>query len=176
MELIGIILMFHLLTLLTCQLTTSLVVIGLDNQVRIKSPNNQKAKPAHYLLDQNHTAAERLHAKHNNQHLPARTRGVCDIQIHWVPSHTNFKPNEKADEAAKQAALGESSPIKSLPAFLRKPIPLGISALHQESRAKILHRWKRCWKSSPWYQHIYHLNNSAPSKRWLDLVQSLNHK
>ena len=115
MELIGIILMFHLLTLLTCQLTTSSVVIGLDNQARIKSLNNQKAKPAHYWLDQIHTAADRLHAKQdclqrkqafqhakcNNQHLLARTRGVCDIQIHWVPGHTNFEPNKKADEAAK---------------------------------------------------------------------------
>ena len=157
MELIGIILAFHLLTLLACQLTTSSVVIGLDNQARIKSPNNQKAKPAHYLLDQIHMAAECLHARQdylhhkpvfqharcNNQHLLVKTRGVCNIQIHWVPGHTNFKPNEMADEATKCAVLGELSPVKDLPAFLHKPIPLGISALHQESQAKIQHRWKR---------------------------------
>ena len=163
MELIGIILTFHLLTLLACQLTSSSVVIGLNNQARIKFLSNQKAKPAHYLLDQIHMAAELLHAKqdqlqcklavqqarHKGQHLPVKTRGVCDIQIHWVPGHTNFEPNEKANEATKHAALGESSPTKDLSAFLCKPIPLGISALQQEAQAKTQQRWKRHWKTSP---------------------------
>ena len=108
-ELIGIILAFSLLTLLACQLTTSSVVIGPDNQATIKSLNNQRAKPAHFLLDQIHTAAEHLHseqdclhckpvfqcANHTNQHLPVQTRGVCDIQIHWVLSHSKMKKQTK---------------------------------------------------------------------------------
>jgi hypothetical protein len=47
-----------------------------------------------------------------------RKRGVVDLQIHWVPGHLDFEPNECADEEAKKAALGDSSDAKSLPAFL----------------------------------------------------------
>ena len=161
-ELIGLLLAFHLLSLLMYKLSSSTVVIGLDNQAAIKALRNQETKPAHYLLDQIHTAAECLqvkqdriirklefqHAKHNNRPLKARTRGVFDLNIHWVPSHNDFKPNKKADEVAKWAALGKSSPSQSLPAFLRKPVPLSVAALSQESRAKTQRVWLRRWKGS----------------------------
>ena len=42
-ELIGILLALHLLTSITCLLTTSTLVIGLDNQAVIESLNNQKS-------------------------------------------------------------------------------------------------------------------------------------
>ena len=94
-ELVGIILALHLLVLITC-LITSTIIIGLGNQATIKSLNNQKPKPAHYLLDQIHTAAKLLNSKQdqiqrrsnlilarNNGHHPViRTRGVCDLRIH----------------------------------------------------------------------------------------------
>lgn len=154
-KLIGILLALHLLTLLSCQLMSLTVIIGLDNQVAIKSLNNQNVKPAHYLLDQIHNAAKHLQSKQdhiickadfqqakcNNLHLKTKTRDVCDLHINWVSGHSNFEPNEKADEANKRAALGESSLPKDLPSFLHKPILLNIATLHQESNARIQRIW-----------------------------------
>jgi ribonuclease HI len=52
-----------------------------------------------------------------------RKRGVVDLQIHWVPGHLDFEPNEHADEKAKKVALRDSSDTKFLPAFLQKCLP-----------------------------------------------------
>ena len=128
-ELIGLLLaLLHLLASLTCLLLVSTIIIGLDNQVAIKALNNQRAKPAHYLLDHIHSTAEHLQsnqdhlhckdlfqqAKHNNKPLQAKTRGVVNLHIHWVLSHNNSEPNEKADKAAKCTMLGESSSPQNL--------------------------------------------------------------
>jgi ribonuclease HI len=59
--------------------------------------------------------------------------GVIDLQIHWTPSHVDFPPNEHADELAKLAAQGTSSPQNLLPVFLcNKPLPASIAATRQE--------------------------------------------
>ena len=122
--LIGLLLVLHLAYTLTYWITSSSIVIGLDNQATIRSPNNQRSKPAYFLLDQIHTTAEWLYTKQDciqqkltfqwtkqlNYLFQAKTRGVCDLQIHWVPGHCNFKPNKRADKAAKRAVLSESNP------------------------------------------------------------------
>ena len=61
-ELIGILLVLHLLTNLSCQLTRT-SIIGLDNQAAICTLDNQCCKPSHYLLNHIHTAAKILHKK-----------------------------------------------------------------------------------------------------------------
>ena len=92
------------------------------------------------------------------------------------PQPINFEPNERAEEAMKKVVLGESSPAKDLPAFLCKPLPLSISALHQESKTKIHRLWSQCWKNSPHYANMFQLDKSTPSNKWLVSVQPLNCK
>ena len=106
---IGILLGLHLLSSLACILTTSTVIISLDNQATIRLLHIQKAKPVQYLLDKIHNKVELLHTKQDclqqrsefqkakwlNTPIKAKTRGVMDLHIHWVPGHTNFEPNEK---------------------------------------------------------------------------------
>ena len=53
--------------------------------------------------------------------MSAKSKRVINLQIHWVPGHLDFAPNDKADELAKEAAAGNSSPPNALPTFLRKP-------------------------------------------------------
>ena len=185
-KLISILLALHLLSSLACLLTSFTAAIGLDNQAAIKALHIQKAKPTQYLLDQIHNSVENLHAKQDclkrkaefqkakwhNAPIKAKVRGVIDLHIHWVPSHINFEPNERA----KKVVLGESSPAKDLPAFLCKPLPLSISALHQESKTKIHRLWSRHWKNSPRYTNMFWLNKSTPSNKWLVSVQPLNCK
>ena len=122
-ELIGLLLILHLLLGLTCQLHT--VIIDLDNQAMICSLSNQTPKPAHYILNTIHTTAKKLHQRQDHlqnkdtfhqahqqrQQLPAKTKNVIDLQIHWVPGHLDFAPNDKADEPTKKQPLGTQVPL-----------------------------------------------------------------
>jgi hypothetical protein len=54
------------------------------------------------------------------------------IKFHWIAAHKDVKGNEKADEEAKKAAVGASSPAKQLSQLshiLRSPLPpsLGVT-------------------------------------------------
>ena len=188
-ELIGLLLALHLLLGLTCQLLHS-VIIGLVNQAAIRSLTNQEAEPAHYLLDTIHNTAERLHqcqdwiqhkdlfrqARQRNQQCTAKSKGIIDLQIHWVPGHLDFALNDKADKLAKDAATGSSSPPKDLPALLRKPLPASLSALLQESKSKIQQRWACHWKTSPHCRYMSGIDKSVLLKKWMKLVKLLSHK
>lgn len=169
-ELVRLLLALHLLLQLTCLLLPS-VIIGLDNQAAICLLMNQDSKPAHYLLNTIHDATKRLHQHQDrlqhkdlfrqdwqwNQQRIAKSNGIVDLQIHWIPGHLDFALNDKANKLAKEAATGNSSPPKDLPTLLRKPLPASLSALCQELKAKIQWRWTR---------HCHHMggiDKSIPS-------------
>ena len=154
---VGLILSLHLLHGLMWQLTHT-TVLCMDSQAVIKVLNNQHSHSGHYLLDAIHLAAERLHTKqdgiiNHNEHIQTigagdqwkgDSMGVIDLQIHWVPGHCDFVPNERADEEAKLAIQGSSSDAIFLPPLLHKKLPLSISTLHQENSVKLKKRWSRC--------------------------------
>ncbi|KZP06928.1 hypothetical protein FIBSPDRAFT_685533, partial [Athelia psychrophila] len=146
-ESVGIIMGLHLLLTFTRRLTGP-VIIGCDNQAVIRGLNNQQSHSGHHLLDEIHNLEERLHAKQDgiarsaeraianrNERgsWKARRRGVIDLQLHWVPGHKDFEPNERADREAKKAAQKLTSQAKDLPAYLRKKaLPASVAALRQE--------------------------------------------
>jgi hypothetical protein len=105
-----------------------------------------------------------------------RKRGVIDLQIHCVPGHCDFEPNERADEEAKKAAKGDSSDAKLLPPLLRKRLPLSISALRQGNSVKLAKRWERKWKSSARESLLKGIDNTAPSKKYLHLIKNLDRR
>ena len=105
-----------------------------------------------------------------------RPKGVVDLQVHWVPGHIDFAPNEKTDQEAKKAVQGDSSEAKYLPKLLRKPLPLSVSALHQGNITKIKKRWKRRWQSSLREDILKSIDNSAPSKKYLHLISGLDRR
>jgi ribonuclease HI len=137
-------------------------ILGSNSQALIKALDNQRSHAGQYILDNIHLFAEQLHAKQDaliyhedhsealgaNRSWKGRAKGVIDLQIHWVPRHCGSEQNEQADEEAKKAAAENSSDAKLLPSFLRKCLPLSISALHQNSITKLKKRWERRWKSS----------------------------
>ena len=151
---------------------------------------NQKSKPAHYLLNKIHDATKWLHqqqdwlqnktifqqAWHQQQQLTAKSRNIVDLQIHWVPGHLNFSPDDKADELAKEAATGNSNPPRDLPTFLKKPLPTSVSVLQQESMSKIQRHWAYCWKTSPHCCHMGGIDKLVPSKKWMLVVKPLPHQ
>ena len=108
-----------------------------------------------------------------NQLLP-RAKGVIDLRVHWIPGHKDFAPNEKADEMAKRATKGESSPNASLPKLLRHLLPFSIAMIKQDLKANVQNRWQQRWKMSPHYLKTRSVNKSTPSKSWLKLVTNLS--
>ena len=163
------------------------VLLGSDSQALSKALGNQSAHPGQYLIDEIHTYAECLQAKQDGiinaaekraslcsgESWKGRTRGVIDLQLHWAPAHSNFEPNERADEEAKCAAQGLSSKAKLLPKILRRSLPANVPALRQSHDKRLLKRWKCCWRSSPHHRAIHPLDDSIPSKKFLRLTQDL---
>lgn len=99
------------------------------------------------------------------------------VQIHWVPGHKGFEPNEKADEEAKKAARGSTSETNRLPACLRrKGLPASVLALRQENRAALDKRWARRWRDSPRCRRLRSIDNTIPSRKFLRLISGLNRR
>ena len=151
---VGLLMGLHLLNGLSRQLTHP-TVMGTDSQAAIKALKNQSSHLGQYLLNAIHSTTEGLHAKQDSlinsdaRHLAiadgdrwkGKTRGIIDLQLHWVPGHCGFGPNERADEEAKLAVQGHSSDARFLPRLFRKKLPRSISTLHQENNDKLKKRW-----------------------------------
>ena len=177
----------HLLHGLSHQLTFP-TILGSDSQAAIRALCNQWAHSGQYLLNAIHLAAESLHSKQDGlinrvecQHLinacknwVGKRRGIVDLQVHWVPGHKDFASNEWADREAKSAAQGHSSDTKFLPPLLRKCLPLSISALWQSHSDMLKSRWRHRWKSSERENLLRTIDNSAPSKKYLQLIRGLD--
>jgi hypothetical protein len=99
-----------------------------------------------------------------------------DLQIHWVPGHCDFGPNEQANVEAKKAAEGNSSDASLLPSFLWKCLPLSISALRQNNISKLKKHWDHRWKSSLRESLLCSIDNSAPSKKYIHLTKPLDRR
>jgi len=143
-----------------------------------------------HSTDNIHQAAEQLHAKQDGlfnrveqaaviqsgRVWTGRMKGVFDLQLHWVPGHCDFKPNEMADEEAKKAAQGSSSDAKLLPSFLHKHIPLSMSALRQGNINKLKKRWERRWKTLARENLLRSIDNTVPSKKFIQLTKGLDRR
>ena len=188
-ESVGLLMGLHLLKGLKVQMR-SLVILGSDSQALNKALNNQNSHPGQYLIDEIHNSAEQLHS-HQDSLINAgekraayragrtwkgRIRNVINLQLHWIPLHSDFEPNEKADEEAKLASQGRSSDAKLLPKILRKPLPASVPAIRQSSDKLLLRHWKHRWKTSPRYDSMRKIDNSLPSKKFLQHAHNLTRK
>jgi ribonuclease HI len=186
---VGLVMGLHLLKGLNQQVTHP-TILGSNSQALIKVLDNQRSHAGQYILDNIHLFAEQLHAKQDaliyhedhsevlgaNRSWKGRAKGVIDLQIHWVPGHCGFEPNEQADEDAKKALAGSSSDARLLPSFLQKRLPLSISALRQNSITKLKKCWEHRWKSSTRESLLQSIDNSAPSKKFIHLTKLLDRR
>lgn len=117
------------------------VMIGTDNQAVLLGMQNQKSKPGHHLMDRIHNAMENFQVTQvriRDEEVKGYRKGVgrmClkdgsnwkewklkmryEIKFVWTPGHEDIEGNMRADEAVKEAAMGQSSHPKNLPIFLR---------------------------------------------------------
>ncbi|KAL7284522.1 hypothetical protein ACG7TL_001813 [Trametes sanguinea] len=100
-------------------------------------------------------------------------RPQLKLTLRWVPGHYNIPGNEAADEAAKEAAGGCSSPSPDLPRVLRKPLPLSVSKARQTFKAHLRQQAAERWRTSPRGLRMAEIDQALPSKRFDELVCSL---
>ncbi|KAH9890378.1 hypothetical protein C8Q73DRAFT_607201, partial [Cubamyces lactineus] len=101
--------------------------IALDNTAAIQASSLRSPAPGRYLTDLFHTAVRDLKA----------SRPHLRLTLRWVPGHADIPGNEAADEAAKEAARGESSPSALLPRSLRKPLPQSATRARQNYKMEL---------------------------------------
>ncbi|KAF5317968.1 hypothetical protein D9619_012015 [Psilocybe cf. subviscida] len=118
--------------------------ICIDNQAAIRASISIKPTPGHHIMD----AIHQLHT------LVVKKHRSLKLHIRWVPGHMDITGNEAADEAAREAAAGESSTTVQLPTYLRNPLPDSRTAARQTIRANIDQLAAGVWKRSPRHDRV----------------------
>lgn len=92
-----------------------------------------------------------------------------------MPGHKGIDGNEQADKEAKKAARGDSSPVHSLPAWLREQgtLPKSMSKVRQTLQARVRSQAKAAWRCSPRAARMDRIDDSMPSKAYRKLAERL---
>jgi hypothetical protein len=142
------------------------ISISIDNQAVILSGESLQSNPGSYLADRFYRLMRQVKKQH---------RRDFDVTVRWVPGHSDIFGNEEADREAKKAAEGphRNSPPHLLPSFLRKgPLPLSISALHQEHHKTLQARWLHSWQRSPRHTHLTTIDPDILNRSFIKLTKS----
>ena len=159
-ELVGIILALEIVHKAGCSMPCP-ICISLDNQAAIKAPRlNNMASGQHLIRALTHSAL------HIQKACPSHQKTT----LQWVVGHRDVLGNELADTAAKEATRGASSSRQTLPLILRTPLPLSISALHQQHLSTLKNLWSLRWKKSPCYPRLCQTDPALPLDSFLCLI------
>jgi ribonuclease HI len=142
------------------------VTIAMDNQAAIRALAKPGRKPGQHLIVTFHRLLNRLLSKSPR----------LSVRLTWIPGHANIPGNEKADENAREAAVGESSPPNKLPSALRKALPHSLSAAKSHQNLLLHEEWHRLWKSSPRWTRLQQIDKSTPFRQTHRCVNTLSRR
>ncbi len=126
-----------------------------DNQSIIKALQARKGKTGQYLIEnyRKHTQNITQESKHK-------------ITLRWISAHSGVPGNEAVDEAAKEAAAGESSDQHLLPKFLRRKLPASKAALKQAKTEETKIKWNMEWRKSPRFERMKRIDPNHPYNKF----------
>ncbi|KAH8823901.1 hypothetical protein DL96DRAFT_1410284, partial [Flagelloscypha sp. PMI_526] len=107
------------------------VSIFIDSQALVQAMETRKTKSGQWYLEK---ITQRLR-RWLKQHQTSK------VAVHWISAHSGVELNELVDEAAKEAAQGESSERGKLPKELRGELPWAAAALKQTHEKKLNQEW-----------------------------------
>ncbi|KAH8983323.1 hypothetical protein EDB86DRAFT_2967525, partial [Lactarius hatsudake] len=90
----------------------------------------------------------------------------------WIAGHSGIKGNKEADEEAKKAAEGTSSPVSLLPALLKKGIKTSRSVAKQSLHTKRKTKWKKDWEKSTRFEKTKHIDPTLPLRKFIGLISN----
>jgi ribonuclease HI len=120
MEVVGIILAMWIIRNIPSSSHT-MISLYTDSQAFLRSITKCATGPSHYLVEAFHSADK----------LPNY------LWLKWISGHSEVKGNERADELAKSATQGLSSPPMDLPPLLHQPLPHSATAEKQAYTSEI---------------------------------------
>jgi ribonuclease HI len=132
------------------------VSIYVDSQALLKAIKKVALRPGQYLIKTLLQQAEQVSRDEHRE----------KVQVKWISSHRGVAGNERADEEAKRAAQGESSPPHLLPPLLCNSLPYSATAMKQDRLKTLRAEWKEKWKTSPRYRKISRFDESLPMKNF----------
>jgi len=159
-ELAGILLGLQLIS--TEKHGSTSFVLGVDNQVAIKSFQSAIRNPRHHL------AREALWIA--NQIEKRRQKGNYKLTIRWTARHEGIEGNKKVDQEAKRAARGKTSDKKTLLFYLRKPMLINPAAVKRAHHVGLMKKWKKNWKDTNKGQRTVCLDRLTPSRKFLTTI------
>jgi len=162
-ELIGAILAVHSIR---ATRRSRNITIAIDNQATIQALAKPNRKPGQHLVIAFHHLLARLLAKSPR----------LSIHLTWIPGHADIPGNQVADEQARAAAAGESSPPKELPPILRRPLPLSLSATKSRQKSQLYDDWQKIWTASPRSRRLQRLDQSTTLQQIHRCVNTLSRR
>jgi len=143
------------------------VSICINSQAAIRAVMGNRTGPGHYILDEFH---------HQQKEL-ADAQDRMAILVRWTPGHWEITGNEAADEAARRATEGDTTPDAQLPEFLHAgPLPHSKSALRQTFHAKMKQMAMELWSRSPRYQWTNQIVPDLPRASYFKSIARLPRK
>ena len=159
-ELVGILLGLYLIS--TEKRGNVTFVLGVDNQAAIKAFDSTLRSPGHHLTREAICLANKTQKR--------RKGTKYAVTMWWTAGHEGIAGNKAADKEAKLAAEGLTSDKHLLPPYLRKCLPINISAVKQAFHKSLKKQWTDEWKASPRGQSIVQLDSSSPSSKFLKAI------
>jgi len=138
--------------------------LGVDNQAAIAALQNELSTPTHHLAKSILQTARQIKSE----------RGIKNyaLTIRWTAGHVGIAGNELVDSEAKRAAKGQSSAPNSLPNILRHKLKISPAAMKQNRSTQCIEKWKKKWAASPRGKHDHQLEQSSPSKKFLEAISN----
>ena len=142
--------------------------MGVDNQAAIRATTTFSSSSSHSLTDLFLRSLDSVLEKHN----------LTQLNIRWVPGHTNITGNESVDREAKKAAEGNSTHTDQLPMSLTHrgapiTLPYSKAALVQAFNSKLKIEIKADFLSTDHGKRLRRQDPTMPSGKFTALVNNL---